>query len=122
MENMKSVKTPARTSKKKNLLSVRKLKIGRETAEIAANHFILEHLPDRFCAGVPNLVEFPIRTVWSVPIMLGYPKLGVIGYVGTVIVDGEMGTVAGWTPLEEVKIAAREIYEKRKAEIEAPLV
>jgi hypothetical protein len=109
-------------ARKKNRRSARTLKVGREAAEIAANHFILEHLPDRFCAGVPNLVEFPIRTVWSVPIMLGYPKLGVIGHVGTVIVDSEMGTVAGWTPLEEVKKAAREIYEKRKAEIEAPPV
>jgi hypothetical protein len=119
---MESVKTPARTSRKSNRLSARKLKIGREAAEIAANHFILEHLPDRFCAGVPNLVEFPIRTVWSVPLMLGYPQLGVIGHVGTVIVDSEMGTVAGWTPLKEVKNVAREIYEKRKAEIEAPLI
>ena len=118
---MESVKTLARTSKKKRLLA-RQLKIGREAAEIAANHFILEHLPDRFCAGVPNLVEFPFRAVWSVPIMLGYPKLGVIGHVGTVIIDSEIGTVAGWTPLEEVKIAAKEIYEKRKADIEAPLV
>jgi hypothetical protein len=35
--------------------------------------------------------------------------------------DCEMGTVAGWTPREEVKKAARELYEQRKAEIEAPL-
>jgi hypothetical protein len=119
---MESLKTPVRTSKKKNRLPARRVKIGREAAEIAANHFILEHLPDRYCAGVPNLVEFPIRTVWSVPIMLGYPRLGVIGQVGTIIIDSEMGTVAGWTPLQEVKSAAKEIYEKRKAEIEAPVV
>lgn len=118
---MERVKTLARSIKKKTRRPTRKLKIGREAAEIAANHFILEHLPDRFCAGVPNLVEFPFRAVWSVPIMLGYPKLGAIGYVGTVIVDSEIGTVAGWTPLEEVKKAARKIYEKRKADIEAPL-
>jgi len=36
MENMESVKTLARTSKKKNRLSARKLKIGREAAEIEA--------------------------------------------------------------------------------------
>ncbi|MDZ7262490.1 MAG: hypothetical protein ONB05_10345 [candidate division KSB1 bacterium] len=96
--------------------------IGREAAKEQANHFILEHLPDRFCAGHPNLVLFPIRTVWSVPILLAYPKLGVIGEVGTIIIDSELGTVVGWTPLEEVEIAARELYEKRKAEIEAPFV
>lgn len=119
---MEHVKTLTRPVKNKNRFSSRKLKIGREAAEIAANHFILEHLPDRFCAGVPNLVEFPIRAVWSVPIMLGYPRLGVIGHVGTIIIDSEIGTVAGWTPLDEVKNAAREIYEKRKADIEAPLI
>jgi hypothetical protein len=113
------MKTLVRTPKRPK---AGKLKINREAAQIAANHFILEHLPDRYCAGIPNLVEFPIRTVWSVPIMLGYPKLGVIGQVGTIVIDGEMGTVAGWTPLAEVKSAAREIYEKRKAEIEAPFV
>lgn len=86
---------------------IKKSKIDREAAKIAANHFILEHLPDRYCAGNPNLVEFPIRTVWSVPIMLGYPKLGVVGQVGTVIIDSEMGTVAGRTPLDEVRSAAR---------------
>jgi hypothetical protein len=119
---MERSKTLALPRKEKNHHSARKLKIGREAAEITANHFILEHLPDRYSAGVANLVEFPIRTVWSVPILLGYPRLGVIGQVGTIIIDCEMGTVAGWTPLQEVKSAAKEIYEKRKAEIEAPVV
>ena len=95
-------------------------KIPRDDAKTAANHFIIEHLPDRFCAGQPRSVVFPIRAVWSVPIVLAYPKLGTIGEVGTVIVDAEMGTVVGWTPLEEIRAAAKEIYEARKAEIEAP--
>jgi len=114
-----STKTLLRVPKRRTNL---KLTTDRETAKTVANHFILEHLPDRYCAGPPYLVEFPIRTVWSVPIMLGYPRLGIIGQVGAIIVDREMGTVAGWTPLQEVKSAAREIYEKRKAEIEAPVI
>jgi len=52
--------------------------------------------------------------------MLGYPRLGVIGQVGTIIIDRETGTVAGWTPFNDIRSAAREIYEQRKAEIEAP--
>ncbi len=113
------VKTLERISKP---VRNKKPQISRDAAQITANHFILEHLPDRFCAGIPTLVEFPIRTVWSVPITLGYPKLGVIGQAGIIIIDCEMGTVAGWTPREEVKKAARELYEQRKAEIEAPLI
>ncbi len=115
------MKTLVPTIKRKQATTP-KLKIGREAAKSTANHFILEHLPDRYCAGNPNLVEFPIRTVWSVPIVLGYPKLGVIGQVGTVIIDSEMGTIAGWTPLQEVRSAARELYEQRKTEIEASVI
>ena len=98
------------------------IKVGRDAAKTAANQFIFEYLPDRFCAGHPRLVVFPIRTVWSVPVVLAYPKLGTIGEVGTVIVDAEMGTIVGWTPREEINAAAKELYEARKAEIEAPFV
>lgn len=117
---MKSITRPPK--KKKQPWPSRKLKITRDAAQIEANHFIFEHFHDRFCAGHPTLVDFPIRTVWSVPIVLAYPKLGVIGEVGTIIIDGEMGTVAGWTPLEELEIAAKELYEKRKADIETSAV
>ncbi len=97
-------------------------KISRESAQTRANQFIIEHLPDRFCAGQPRFVIFPIRTVWSIPVVLAYPKLGTIGEVGAVIVDAELGNVVGWTPIEEIREAAKELYEKRKAEIEAPFV
>jgi hypothetical protein len=36
--------------------------------------------------------------------------------------DCEMGNFAGWTPFEEVKRVARELYEQRKAESEAPRI
>jgi hypothetical protein len=111
------MKTLVRSPKR---LKPKKRAVDRDLAQITANSFILEHLPDRYCAGVPNLVEFPIRTVWSVPIMLGYPRLGVIGQVGTVIIDRETGTVAGWTPFHDVRNATRKIYKQRKAEIETP--
>jgi len=98
------------------------IRVGKDAAKTAANQFIFEHLPDRFCAGQPRLVVFPIRTVWSISIVLAYPKLGTIGEVGAVIVDAETGTIAGWTPFEEVRAAAKELYETRKEEIEAPFV
>lgn len=97
--------------------------ISRESAQTRANQFIIEHLPDRFCAGQPHFMIFGmIFPAWSVPIVLAYPKLGVIGEVGAIVINGELGNVVGWTPLEKIREAAKALYEKRKAEIEAPFV
>lgn len=97
-------------------------KVSRDSAHTKANQFIIEHLPDRFCAGQPRFVIFPIRAAWSIPVVLAYPKLGAIGEVGAVIVDAEFGNVVGWTPMEDMREAAKSLYEERKAEIEAAFV
>lgn len=95
------------------------IKIDEEAAITEANGFILEHLPDRFCAGAPKMVEFAVRKVWAVPILLSYPEVGPVGEAGIIAVDAEMGTVVGWTPLGDVLKAAQDIYSARKGEIEA---
>ena len=93
-------------------------KIDQTAAIAEANGFILDHLPDRFCAGVPQIVLFPVSKVWAVPILLSYPEIGPVGEVGVVAVDAELGTVVGWSPLDEVVQAAEKIYAARKNEIE----
>ena len=93
--------------------------IDVETAQRLTNRFILENLPDRFCAGTPRFLQFPLRSVWIVPILLSYPRIGPIGQVGIAAVDTETGSVVGWTPLEQVKKTAEAIYESKKADIEA---
>jgi hypothetical protein len=35
-------------------------KIDAEAAKRLANRFILENLPDRFCAGAPRFLQFPL--------------------------------------------------------------
>jgi hypothetical protein len=92
-------------------------RIDKDRAKKVASYFIFENLSASFCAGLPRLIVFPVRTVWSVPIVLVYPLLGTIGEVGAIIVDAEIGTVAGWTPIEEVYLAARELCEMQKVEI-----
>lgn len=94
-------------------------KINEDDAITETNGFLLEHFPDRFCAGVPRLVSFPARTVWAVPILLSYPAIGPVGEVGMVAVDTETGNVVGWTPISEVMKAADQIYSEKKEEIEA---
>jgi len=93
--------------------------IDAETAKRLTNRFILENLPDRFCAGTPRFLQFPLRSVWIVPVVLSYPRIGPVGQAGIAAVDTETGSVVGWTPLDEMKKAAEAIYARKKADIEA---
>ncbi len=95
------------------------MRIDAETAKRLANRFILENLPDRFCAGTPRFLQFPLRSVWIVPVVLSYPRIGPVGQAGIAAIDTETGSVVGWTPLDEMKKAAEAIYERKKADIEA---
>jgi hypothetical protein len=94
-------------------------KVGSEAAKRLTNRFILENLPDRFCAGTPRFLQFPLRSVWIVPVVLSYPRIGPVGQAGIAAVDTETGSVVGWTPLDEMKKAAETIYARKKADIEA---
>ena len=94
-------------------------RIDAETAKRLTNRFLLENLPDRFCAGTPRFLQFPLRSVWIVPVVLAYPRIGPVGQAGIAAVDTETGSVVGWTPLDEMKKAAEAIYERKKADIEA---
>ncbi len=94
-------------------------RIDAETAKRLANRFILENLPDRFCAGTPRFLQFPLRTFWAVPVLLSYPRIGPVGHTGLVAIDTETGSVVGWTPLDEMKEVAQTIFTEKKAEIEA---
>jgi len=87
-------------------------------AMIAANQFIVEHLPDRFSAGLPKLVLFPLRPLWLVPVHLTYPGVGVVGEVGMLAVDGDRPVVVGWTPPERMEALAHQLYEEHSNEIE----
>ncbi len=95
------------------------IRIDAEVAKRLANRFILENLPDRFCAGTPRFLQFPMRTFWAVPVLLSYPRIGPVGQTGIVAVDIETGSVVGWTPLDEMKEVAQSIYNEKRADIEA---
>jgi len=87
-------------------------------AMIAANRFIVEHLPDRFSAGQPTLVVFPLRPLWLVPVHLTYPGVGVLGKVGMLAVGGDIPVIVGWTPPEEMESLAQKLYQENRDEIE----
>ncbi len=92
--------------------------LNARQAMIAANRFIVEHLPDRFSAGLPKLVIFPLRPLWLVPVHLTYPGIGIVGEVGMLAVSGERPAIVGWTPTEEMEALARQLYEENRNEIE----
>jgi len=87
-------------------------------AQAAANEFLIDRLPDRFTADSPERI--PGREVWRVPVILAYPFVGSVGRVGEVVVSAETEQVISYTPLDEMKRAAQELYEAHRAEIEAP--
>jgi hypothetical protein len=93
--------------------------VNVKQAMIAANQFIVEHLPDRFSAGLPKLVLFPLRPLWIVPVHLTYPGKGVIGKVGMLAVDGDHPVIVGWTPPEEMETMAHQFYQENRDEIES---
>jgi hypothetical protein len=92
--------------------------LDAKQATAAANRFIIENLPDRFSAGLPKLVLFPLRPLWLVPVHLTYPGIGIVGEVGMLAVDGDHPVVVGWTPPEEMEILAHRLYEENRDEIE----
>lgn len=88
-------------------------KIDAETAKRPASRFIPENLPDRFCAGAPRFLQFPLRTLWAVPVLLSYPRLGPVGQTGILAVDTETGAVVGRTPMDEINEIGKTIYFKK---------
>jgi hypothetical protein len=86
-------------------------------AQAAANLFLSDHLPDRFMAGLPSL---DVTThVWRVPVLLAYPIIGPVGQTGEILVSVTVAEVVSYTPIEEMKVAARALYEQHRNAIEA---
>jgi hypothetical protein len=86
-------------------------------AQAAANLFLSNHLPDRFMVGPPHL-DLPAR-VWRVPVLLAYPIIGPVGQTGEILVSVTAEEVVSSTPIEEMKVAARTLYEQHRNAIEA---
>jgi hypothetical protein len=88
-------------------------------ARAAANAWLIDHLPDRFAAGIP--AYDPPREGWRIPIWLAYPGLAPLGPVGELFVDAVSGEVQAHTPVAEMKTQALHLYDQHRAAIDAPL-
>jgi hypothetical protein len=85
-------------------------------AQVTANLFLSDHLPDRVTADQPQ--RNALDHVWHVPVVLAYPGVGVVGYVGEIYINTVSGTVVSHTPLVEMKQAAQALYNVHRDAIE----
>lgn len=88
-------------------------------ARATANDWLMNHLPDRFAAGVPEYIR-ALRG-WRVPVWLSYPLLEPLGPVGELVVDETGGGVLTHTAIDEMKERALSLSERHREQIEAPL-
>ena len=88
-------------------------------AQAAANLFLSDHLGDRFLASGPTFDH--AANVWRVPVLLAYPIIGPVGQTGEILVSPNSEEIISHTPLEEMKAAARRLYEENRDAIEAPV-
>jgi hypothetical protein len=88
-------------------------------AQAAANLFLSDNLPDRFLASSPTLDG--AANVWRVPVLLAYPIIGPVGQTGEILVSATSEQIVSYTSLEEMKAAARILYENNRDAIEAPV-
>ena len=53
------------------------------------------------------------------PVLLAYPIIGPVGQTGEILVSVTAVEVVSYTPIEEMQVAARALYEQHRTAIEA---
>lgn len=94
-------------------------RVTAEDARLIGEDFVADNLGDQISAGAPSRVVSSLRSAWVVPLMLTSPGYGVVGIVGVLIVDEELGHISAWTAVEEIEANAARLIEENKAELES---
>jgi len=81
-------------------------------AQATANLLLSDHLPDRFTAD--QACFDPQHACWQVPVILTYPRVGVLGTVGTIQVAAQTATVVAHTPWEGMRHTAQGLYDAHR--------
>jgi hypothetical protein len=89
-------------------------------ARTVANEWLSEQLPDRFATGIPQFAEE--LSAWRIPVWLSYPRLEPLGPVGEIVIDEINGVIQSYTPLNEMRAVAQQLYEQHREQIEAPIL
>jgi hypothetical protein len=86
-------------------------------AQSVVNDWLLQVLPDRFTADEPKLMAG--GDIWCVPVGLAYPRIGIIGQVGEVLISAFSAGIISATSSEHMKSAAIQCYAERESEIQS---
>jgi hypothetical protein len=95
---------------------------GMVTAEKAitiAQDFIADKLGNLIGVTQPYYITSGLQSVWVAPLVLTSPGYGIVGVVGTVMIDQAFGHVIGWTPLDEIHANVEKLSDEKEAELEA---
>ena len=93
--------------------------VSADQAREVVTEFLLDNLGNLLLAGEPHVMISAVRAMWIVPVQLAYIHTGVLGTVGVVAVDEEMGQVVAWTPIAEIKNASRQLRALHEPELTA---
>jgi hypothetical protein len=90
-----------------------------EVVQPVAEQFVADNLGEQIGVGVPWHVVSSLGSAWVVPLMLTSPGFGIVGTVGVLIIDKELGTISAWTPLDEITTTAAHLAQQYSAKRQA---
>jgi hypothetical protein len=93
------------------------LPVSAMMAQTVVSDWLLQVLPDRFMVIEPKLIAG--GDIWCVPVGIAYPKIGVVGQVGEVLVSAFSAGIISATRSEQMKLAAMQCYAERESEIKS---
>jgi hypothetical protein len=94
-------------------------KISAKNARTIGANFAADHLGDQIGVGMPWRVVSSLRSAWATPLVLTAPGHGIVGIVGLLIIDEELGHITAWTTVEELNANANQLLEERKDDLDA---
>ena len=101
---------------------IKSVAVNRITAEDAQRigaDFVADNLGDQISAGPPWKVTSSFHAAWVVPLLFTSPGYGVVGIVGALIVDEELGAISAWTDKAEVEANVIRLTRNKVDELES---
>jgi len=96
-----------------------KPRITAEQAISTVQDFVADNLGDLVGVGQPCRMVTALRASWVVPLVLTSPGYGIVGLVGVVTVDDELGHIVGWTPIDDIRLNAQRVSLDKETELES---
>lgn len=97
--------------------SIEGLPVSAEMAQAVTNDWLLGVLSDRFTALAPRLIAG--GDIWSVPVGLTYPRIGLISEVGEVLISAFSRGIISATRPETIKLVGAKCYQEQESAIQA---